>query len=207
MNIETLTPFLALMLGWFLGEGSTALRQRRLRTEAIRLTLATLLELRKCIICNQFLFDKLTGHDAISLSTIFILRNSLPSPTQQDPSITERFNLALDEVARHNPFLASEIRGKNIINTIEMLFHPPNIQEDKFADFARETYDNLSETALPVLNNVILRTAIRAGITEWLKALYLLKIKKTITAELASSTDLFIKSFATQLKDSSANKI
>lgn len=200
MDIKELYPLFTLMLGWILSEGSNALRRRGTRKEAIRLALAELLELRHRVIGNQFLFGELVQQIQLPPTAVFQLRKALPSPMQNDPSISERFNSALTEVAKHDPFLAYQLRGKDILNMFETLLHPEAIQDDRFATFAHETQQHLYEDLLPTLDLVVMRTAKHVGIATWLRALYLIKYKPRISKDVRTMTDRFMSSFIEQMK-------
>lgn len=200
VDIKEFYPLFTLILGWILSEGSNALRRRGNRKEAIRLALAELLELRHKVIGNQFLFGELAKQIQLPPTAVFQLRKALPSPMQNDPSVSGRFNSALTEVAKHAPFLAYQLRGKDILNMIETLFHPEAIQDDRFAAFAHETQQNLYEELLPTLDLVVVRTAKHVGIATWLRALYLIKYKPRISKDVRTMTDRFMNSLAEQLK-------
>lgn len=200
MKLEELMPLFALVLGWLLSEGSNALRRRGSHQEAIRLALTELLELRHRMIGNQFIFSELAKRIQLPPAAVFQLRKALPSPLQNDPSLSARFNSALNEVAKHDPFLAYQLRGKNIVNIIEMMFHPDAVQDDRFAEFAEEMQKGLYGEVLPTLDLIIVKTARHAGIAEWLRALYMIRVKPPVNDEVRSATDRFMSSFIEQLK-------
>ncbi|AAZ97634.1 hypothetical protein Tbd_1681 [Thiobacillus denitrificans ATCC 25259] len=152
------------------------------------------------MIGNRFLFDELAKHIQLPASAIFQIKNALPAPLQKDPALADRFDKALTEVAKHNPFLAFRLRGKNIVNLIEMAFHPETIQDDRFAEFAQRAHEELYDEILPVLNDVIVSTARHAGLGDWSRAFYLIRLRPSVNSEVRTVVDRLLKSIVDQLR-------
>lgn len=200
MTFDQLLPVLTLIFGWLLSEGSHLLRKRGSHKEAVRLALAELLELRHAMIGNRFLFDEIAKHIKLPASAIFQIKNLLPAPLQNDPALADRFDQALSEVAKHNPFLAFRLRGKNIVNVIEMAFHPHTIEDERFAEFAHRTHEDLYEEILPVLDDAIISTARHAGLVDWGRAFYHVRVRPTVNSEVRTVVDRLLRSIVDQLK-------
>lgn len=200
MTFDQLLPVLTLIFGWLLSEGSHLLRKRGSHKEAVRLALAELLELRHTMIGNRFLFNELASHIKLPASAIFQIKNSLPAPLQNDPALAHRFDQALSEVAKHNPFLAFRLRGKNIVNVIEMAFHPHTIEDERFAEFAHRAHEDLYEEVLPVLDDAIISTARHAGLVDWGRALYHVRVRPPVSSEVRTVVDSLLGSIVEQVK-------
>lgn len=201
MTFDQILPVLTLIFGWFLSEGSHLLRKRGSHREAVRLALAELLELRHAMIGNRFLFDELASRVQLPASAIFQIKNSLPAPLQNDADLASRFNQALTEVAKHNPFLAFRLRGKNIVNLIEMAFHTETIQDERVAELAHRAHRDLYEEILPVLNDTIVSTAREAGLMDWARAFYHVRVRPAVGSEVRNAVDRLLTSLLEQLRE------
>ena len=199
MNWDYLGPVLALVLGWFLGEGSHLLRLRAERRKAIRVALAELLEVRHRVIGHGFLLEQLQNRLNLSAKILIELRSKLPMPLRIDSGVSDRLNAAIAEISRFDAFLAYELRGKDTIGLVEEALNAKELHEDTLADYLVQTQKDLRQHFLTVLDEVIVDCAWRSSVLDWYRAVIRIRVRPRVSEEIKQTTDNYLDSLKENL--------
>ena len=158
----------AVILGWVLNEASQLFRTRREDRRPIRTALSELLEIRHHIFGIERVFSGLQRTLNISDAELLRVRPLLRQALPDLRTVRERYLGAVSQLAGIDPYLAFQLRNKDLIGALDTLAPAIGITKDQMPFWAAVEKRTINQL-LPMLDASIRRLAWRCGVLTYLK--------------------------------------
>lgn len=193
MENQTLLPVVSLLLGWLLSEASQLMRRRSQRVEAINQTMSELLELRNRVHGYRTMYLLLADDFKLPAQQINQAMNHIPEAIRVNQEVSKRFNDAVSNLAKFDPFLAYELRSKDVVGVAHSWLQPDKSEDQSAHDFADQQWRELDKMLFPVLDEAVVRTSRAMGIFPWIRARAYIAQSSKMHPDLAAYIERFKK--------------